>query len=187
MHNPFDDNRIPPELRPQPLGYVGPSGGMGAPRPANANGSADVGVNGKGPANPNAPGPAHAAPGVTPLNGMGGLSAMGIQPGGIHGMGGLGDLDASGHGVTVTMPGPGGHVLTVGLSAALGAGIGGMASGTLQGAAIGASGNLAVLGLVNAIFGKGFTGVGGRVAYGILGALGLAGTAWLLVRRHRRR
>ncbi len=121
--------------------------------------------------------------GAPGMSGMGGLH--GVQ--GIAGLSRLGELDASGHGVTVTMPGAGGHVLTVALAAITGAGLGGAAAGNWRGAAIGSAGNLAMVGLVNAIFGKGFTGVGGRVAYGIVGAFGLSAAAWLMVRRSRGR
>lgn len=122
------------------------------------------------------------------MNGRAPMPSAGISGvAGISGLARLGELDASGHGVTVTMPGAGGHVLTVALAALSGAGLGGAAAGNLRGAAIGASGNLAMVGLVNAIFGKGFTGIGGRVAYGILGAFGLSATAWLMVRRSRGR
>lgn len=98
----------------------------------------------------------------------------------------LGNVQAQGHGLAVTMPGAGGHVLTVGLAGATGAGIGAAASGTWRGAGIGAAANLGIVGAVNAAFGKGFTGTGGRVAYGILGAVGIATATWLIASRSRR-
>lgn len=93
---------------------------------------------------------------------------------------------ATGHGVTVTMPGFGGHLLTVGLAAATGASVGALAAQSARGAAIGASTQLGYVGLVNAAFGRQFVGTAGRVGYGLLGAAGFAMAIALAVRGTRR-
>lgn len=99
---------------------------------------------------------------------------------------GLGNAQASGHGVTVTLPGFGGHLLTVGLSAAVGASVGALAAQTARGAAIGASTQLGYVGLVNAAFGRQFVGTWGRVGYGLLGAAGFGMAIALALRGGKR-
>jgi len=70
-------------------------------------------------------------------------------------------------------------------SAAIGAGIGGLASGSWRGAGIGALANLSVLGLSGALLGAGRLSTLWRILYGVLALGAGAGAGYLVWRRMR--
>lgn len=76
------------------------------------------------------------------------------------------------------------HVLATSVTAGTGVAVGWLASGELQGAAIGAGAQLTLLGLAGALFGGGRLPTWLRVTYGVV-ALGGAATAGYLVWQRR--